>query len=675
MASSTRTSGGEDVPGDAATAAGQVGGWEYDLLHDTAHWTPDVYRLHDLSPDEPVTNWDTAYQRSLACFEPADRPLLQASIERCAGDGQACDLELPFTSPAGRRLWVRITAQPVWDVQSSRIVKIVGSLTDITPRKLAEAALKRHIEELQRREHHFRTLVEQVPAIIYLSALDALGSTLYISPRIEAMLGYTAAEWIADPQLFWSSLHPDDVESVQAAYQHQRATGQPMHREYRQIRRDGRVVWVSEDSTVVFDAHGNPQAAQGAVFDITQRRRAEDRLRLAHAIVEASHTHAAPASMLAAVAAEVHNATGWESVAIRLQDDHGDMPFVAQVGFPSELSRLACTRADQIGCGICRALVTGQAEQIPGSITPRGSWRVDDIANFLDRLPELARIKLGALCARSGFTSVALVPLRQGGRAIGLIHLADRRVRIAPDDDVRMVEEVADHVCTAVQRVQAEAQLRAALAEQEALLREVHHRVKNNFASVMALVELQRDLLADEGAANMLTDLSARIRSMAIVHELLYQSESLREIDLHEYLHVLVSRLPAIFSAGAAVKFRIEASGVRIGLDHAVPCGLIINELVTNALKYAFPQGKPRPGVDSCEIAITATWDGAAYTLTVADNGVGLPPDQDWATSKTLGLRLVKMLAQHQLHGQMDVEHSGGTTFRLRFAPLPPRRR
>jgi PAS domain S-box-containing protein len=674
MASSSRTSGGEGVPGDATAAAGQVGGWEYDLLNETAHWTPDVYRLHDLSPDEPVTDWDTAYQRSLACFEPADRPLLQASLERCVGEGQTCDLELPFTSLAGRRLWVRITAQPVWDVQSSRIVKIVGSLSDITPRKQAEAALKRRIEGLQRREHHFRTLVEQMPAIIYLSALDAPGSTLYISPRIETMLGYTAAEWIADPQLFWSSLHPDDVESVRAAYQHQRTTGQPMHREYRQIRRDGRVVWVSEDSTVIFDAHGNPQAVQGAVFDVTQRRRAEDHLRLAHAIVEASHAHTTPASMLAAVAADIQGVTGWESVAVRLQDEHGDMPFVAQVGFPSELSRLVCTRADQVECGICRAVVTGQAEQIPGSITPRGSWRVDDIANFLDRLPEPARIKLGALCARSGYTSVALVPLRQGEKAIGLIHLADHRVRIAPDDDVRLVEDVADHVCTAIQRVQAEAQLRAALAEKEALLREVHHRVKNNFASVTGLVELQRDTLDDERSAGMLTDLSTRIRAMAIVHELLYQSETLRDIDLHEYLHVLVSRLPVIFGGGLSVQFRIQAAGVRVGLDSAIPCGLIVNELVTNALKYAFPDGRPRPGENRCEIAITAEWDGAAYTLTVADNGVGLPAELDWAASKTLGLRLVKMLALHQLHGQMDVERSAGTVFRLRFTP-PARRR
>ena len=326
------------------------------------------------------------------------------------------------------------------------------------------------------------------------------------------------------------------------------------------------------------------------------------------------------------------------------------------------------------GTGACAAVVAGQTEGLPGQVTAGGSWYTDHLGDASSPGRESGLPCGGSLCARLGFVSAALVPLRLNGRTTGLIHLADRRVRVAAGDDVELVEAVADYVCAAIQRVQAETSLHTALAEKEALLREVHHRVKNNFASVIGLVDLQRDTLDDERSAAMLTDLSARIRSMAIVHELLYQSESLREIDLQEYVQTLIARLPVIFSGGVAVRFRIEAAGVRMGLDTAVPVGLIINELVTNALKYAFPQGQPRPGAAQCEIAIVATWDGAVYSLTVADNGVGLPPDLDWLTSKTLGLRLVRMLALHQLHGQVEVDRSNGTTFRLRFAP-PARRR
>jgi two-component sensor histidine kinase len=108
-------------------------------------------------------------------------------------------------------------------------------------------------------------------------------------------------------------------------------------------------------------------------------------------------------------------------------------------------------------------------------------------------------------------------------------------------------------------------------------------------------------------------------------------------------------------------------------LDCAIPCGLILNELLTNAFKYAFPNGQPRAGEKACAITIAAAWNGGSvdegvYSLTVSDNGVGLPVDLDWATSKTLGLRLVRMLGQYQLNGRVELDRSQGTSFRLVFA-------
>ena len=314
MASNISVSDGYDAAVAPAERKGSVGGWEYDLLQGTVHWSPTVFDLHDLSPDVPLADWRAYLECSLACYDPPGDSLVREAFERCVADGRPYDLELPFTTTSGRHLWVRTTAQPVWE--AGRVVKVIGSLSDITARKEAEAALTRRLEALQQSERHFRTLVEQVPAMIHLSALDALGSTLYISPRIETMLGYTPDEWIADPDLFWRRLHPDDVEQVRAQHEHQRTTGQPLQRDYRLIARDGRVVWLSEESTVIFDARGNPQATQGAVFDVTERRRAENQLRLAHAIVESSHTYATPSDLLSAVAGSIRGATGWQAVAI-----------------------------------------------------------------------------------------------------------------------------------------------------------------------------------------------------------------------------------------------------------------------------------------------------------------------------------------------------------------------
>jgi two-component sensor histidine kinase len=112
----------------------------------------------------------------------------------------------------------------------------------------------------------------------------------------------------------------------------------------------------------------------------------------------------------------------------------------------------------------------------------------------------------------------------------------------------------------------------------------------------------------------------------------------------------------------------VQAAGVDVGLDIAVPCGLVLNELITNAYKHAFPGGKPRAGNGNCEITVTVKQDGGACTLLVADNGVGLPAGMNLENPETLGLRLVKMLSQ-QINGAIELDRTHGTTFRLRFAP------
>jgi two-component sensor histidine kinase len=162
-------------------------------------------------------------------------------------------------------------------------------------------------------------------------------------------------------------------------------------------------------------------------------------------------------------------------------------------------------------------------------------------------------------------------------------------------------------------------------------------------------------------------ELEGRIRSMLLIHEGLYRSENLARVAFQGYLETLLSHLHSSFASQGAVRCRVVAAGVELGLDVAVPCALIVNEWVTNAFKHAFPGGRPRPGEKECEITVSAEQNGGATTLTVADNGVGLPADLDWAATKTLGLRLVQMLGQHQLGGTIEVDRSRGTRFSLTF--------
>jgi PAS domain S-box-containing protein len=218
------------------------------------------------------------------------------------------------------------------------------------------------------------------------------------------------------------------------------------------------------------------------------------------------------------------------------------------------------------------------------------------------------------------------------------------------------------------ERKQSEETMRASLAEKDVLLREVHHRVKNNLAAIIGLLELQRKSLSDHSAQTTLAELSGRIRSMSLVHEKLYRSESLSEINFQDYIRNLVSHLRTSFGS-PLIRCEIHAEGVNMPLDLAVPCGMIINELVTNALKYAFPDGSPAPDEDSCNIVISLTHEQGVYTLTVADNGLGLPKGFNFATVKTLGLVMVRMLGQHQLGGQFEFFQEHGTRVRLVFQP------
>jgi two-component sensor histidine kinase len=255
------------------------------------------------------------------------------------------------------------------------------------------------------------------------------------------------------------------------------------------------------------------------------------------------------------------------------------------------------------------------------------------------------------------------------GKPIGLIAIIGRQPMV--DSRLRMVELVLKLVAVRaageLERLDVEESLRTSLAEKEVLLKEVHHRVKNNLAAIMGLLDLQGQSIVDEPARAAMAELSNRIRSMSLIHEQLYQSEDFSRIDFQDYLESLVNHLHLSYQRSGNIHVSVAAKGVKMALDNAVPCGLLITELVTNAFKYAFPASLPCSGAGGCEIAVSAKCYGATYTLIVADNGVGLPAGLDWTNTKTMGLLLVKMLGEHQLQGRIEVDCTNGTTFRLRF--------
>jgi PAS domain S-box-containing protein len=208
----------------------------------------------------------------------------------------------------------------------------------------------------------------------------------------------------------------------------------------------------------------------------------------------------------------------------------------------------------------------------------------------------------------------------------------------------------------------AEEKVQTSLHEKEILLKEIHHRVKNNLQVVSSLLGLQSRVIPDKATRKMFQESQNRIHSMALLHERLYESEKLSDIDCHEYFGQLTAHLFRSYGVSTGrVRLTLNLGESRMNMDTAVPCGLILNELVSNSLKYAFPDN--REG----EIRIELTADpNQPRSLVIADNGVGLPQDVTLWSTKSLGLRLVRILAD-QMNAAVEVTSNEGTEVKLVF--------
>ena len=217
------------------------------------------------------------------------------------------------------------------------------------------------------------------------------------------------------------------------------------------------------------------------------------------------------------------------------------------------------------------------------------------------------------------------------------------------------------------ERKRREAELTAALDEKETLLREVYHRVKNNLQVIQSLLSLKRNSVRDEIARAALAETAQRVRSMALVHEKLYQSQQLSAVDLADYLRDLVEQLKeALGSRLRSVQVTVQADSVQADLNTAIPFGLVVTELVSNSLKHAFPDNR----AGSLQVTLQGEAEGAV--LRIADDGVGFAAGQDPQQRQSLGLKLVDSLVR-QLDGEFSIHHAQGVQFTLRLPRLQRR--
>ena len=255
------------------------------------------------------------------------------------------------------------------------------------------------------------------------------------------------------------------------------------------------------------------------------------------------------------------------------------------------------------------------------------------------------------------FRSAAGKPLRMTGINIDLTE----RKRVEQDRE-DLLGQLSALNAALEQRVENRtAQLTVALKEREILLQEVNHRVKNNLQIISSLIRLQTRKIHDIDDRRGLEECRNRVEVIALIHEQLYQAQDYSQVAFSDYVRKLVSNMLRAAAVAPSVTFAVNIESIALPVDKAIPCGLILNELMTNALKHAFPGGR----AGSVRIDLRQTEEGSVI-LTVSDDGVGMEHEVEHVSSTSLGIRLIEMLIK-QLHGRFDILRGTGTTFQIAF--------
>jgi len=272
--------------------------------------------------------------------------------------------------------------------------------------------------------------------------------------------------------------------------------------------------------------------------------------------------------------------------------------------------------------------------------------------------PLWLEVQVSPLESREGHQDGMLVVLRDTSER----KRAEVALRLACDELIRANEALQAEIG---ERKRAEEQIRASLREKEALLKEIHHRVKNNLQVINSLLSLQSGSMSP-GSAAAFKESQNRIRSMALVHEKLYSSRDLSRVDFGEYVKSLTGDLKRSYVTDQTVDIVIDIAEVSLDIDAAIPCGLIVNELVSNSLMYAFGDGRK----GTIRVALARKSD--TYTMVIGDDGAGLPPDIDYRNTSSLGMQLVNSLVS-QIEGSIELEDMPGTTFKITFREIDNR--
>ncbi len=514
---------------------------------------------------------------------------------------------------------------------------------DISVRKQAE-------DRVRHGELFFRGLIENTDD--WLWHVDKAGRYQYVSPNVDDVMGYTAAEIIGKTPFDFMSA--EEAERVGGLFSELAREARPIKNlEDSMITKSGSAVIFETNASPLFDEKGRLDGYIGTCKDISGRHRHREEIRLYTELLETL------VQLYQSVELDEEQIGNFvlESAIKQTGSSMGFINFMNEdAGYTKQYSYSRHTM-EECNTDIPKTFPIQNAGLWAQAVHQRKPLIVNDYSK--DR-EEKRGIPEGHVPLERFLT----VPVFDEGKIVMVASVANKKSDYN-ETDVNQLILLMDGLWKHIKQEKVKTDIRASLKEKELLLKEIHHRVKNNMQIITALLKLQIHHTENNEYAALLSESINRIQTMALIHTQLYQHQDLSEIDLRIFVPELCERLMNLYNIdGGRVDMRYTISGPKLKLDQAIPCGLILNELVSNSIKYAYEEDEH--GI--IEVGFRRLSEGN-FQLRVKDNGKGIPDEFSADTFRTMGLRIVNLLTERQLGGSIEIRKEGGTEFIITFMP------
>lgn len=588
----------------------KVGSWELNLITNKLAWSKQQYITYGL---EGVNDEDL-YMAYQDCIHPEDVDNLTHAITSIEYPNTTFNYEHRLITRVGGLHYIMGTGHVEYN-DKEEVVFIKGTEQDVTSLKLAE---QRALEN----ELQFNELMANINEIIFAVHIKNTSTydnpIIYINGDTNTIFGYSHQELMDDPMLWPNSIHPEDQAHVIAKGKELHEREEKVTREYRFKHKNGHYIWI-EDNVSVGNSEGDGERRlYGSARDISPRKASE-----------AASLEIQERLELAKEAANLGN-YDWK---VLENDLHWDDRMYEIYGLERGISSI------------------DKNIYIESILHPDDRDRVVDA--YLSNIAETSGI--------SNFKNSYRIVLE------GKIKHIESYVIFMRNEQGR-IQRVIGACLDVTERKEAE-DLLISNEEKAVLLKEIHHRVKNNLQVITSLLSLQSNLLPDNKQRKIFADSQYRINSMAIVHELLYQSDNLSKLDYQDYLQKLSQYLIiSIKGADNNITLNLDVDNIKLNIDTAIPLGLLINEVITNSLKYGI-KGDQEGCISIRIFQATAPEKGnkPSYILEIGDDGVGCPANINYKNSKSLGLKLIHNLTR-QLEGSITKDlDKKGTNYIIAF--------